>query len=663
MATELAKAYVQIVPSVKGIKGTLTKEMGSEGTASGQTFGTSMAGKIKTVIAAAGIGKALASTITEGAQLQQSIGGIETLFKESAEKVKQNAQMAYRTAGMSANEYMEQTTSFAASLLQSLGNDTEKAADMADMAMTDMSDNANKMGTDMEMIQNAYQGFAKQNYTMLDNLKLGYGGTKEEMQRLLADAQKITGVKYDIKNLSDVYSAIHVIQGELDITGTTAKEASSTISGSFAMVKASLKNFMGQLTLGEDARPALEALATSVVTFLSGNLLPAIWNILSALPEALYTFLLALAPSIMEGVNFLFTQIQTFMSELPQISQGINTLITNGLMVMQTRLPEFLQKGLDFVSNIVTGILNSIPSVIQNAQNLAEQFLTVMKQVLPRMLNSGTEFVLNIVNGILNKLPDIINSAMMLVTKFINAILPMLPQVLQTGVKLLLNLVNGIIQSLPKIVSSAAEAIAKFLAKIGNSLPQILKSGIEIIGELASGLIKAIPDLVSKIPQIITSIVDAFANTDWLSVGKNIISGIASGLANAGHMLWDAVKGLLGSFKDQVLGFFGIHSPSRWGVYVGKMVDKGIAGGLSRGVNPINKAISDVTGAVSTPIETDLKYTFTRAQTSEPSKTPEVLYEILRILILLLNKDENIKLYLKDREVGRALREMGVVFS
>ena len=663
MATELANAYVQIVPSMKGIKGSLSKEMGGEGTASGQAFGASMVGKIKTVIAAAGIGKALAATITEGADLQQSIGGIETLFKESAEKVKQNAQMAYKTAGMSANEYMEQTTSFAASLLQSLGNDTAKAADMADMAMTDMSDNANKMGTDMEMIQNAYQGFAKQNYTMLDNLKLGYGGTKEEMQRLLKDAQKITGVKYDIKNLSDVYSAIHVIQGELDITGTTAKEASSTISGSFAAVKASLKNVMGQLTLGEDIRPALEALAASVVTFLSGNLLPAIWNILSALPEALYTFLMALAPSIMEGVNFLFTQIQTFMSELPQMSQGINTLITNGLMVMQTRIPEFLQKGLDFVSNIVTGILNSIPTVIQSAGNLIEQFLTVMKQALPQMLNSGIDFVSNIVTGILNKLPDIISSAMTLVTKFINAILPMLPQVLQAGVKLLLNLVNGIIQSLPKIVSSAAEAVAKFLAKIGSSLPQILQSGIEIIGELAAGLIKAIPDLVSKIPQIIKSIIDEFANTDWLSVGKNIITGIANGLASMAGALWDAVKGLLGSFKDQVLGFFGIHSPSRWGIYVGEMVDEGIAKGLTGGVNPINKAITDVTGAVSTPIETDLRYTLTRSQSSETTGTPKVFYEILKVLIMLLNKDGDIKLYLKDREVGRALREMGVVFS
>ena len=187
MATELAKAYVQIIPSARGIKGSLSNELGGEadsaGSSAGKTFGQSMVSVLKSVVIAAGIGKMISSAITEGAALEQSIGGIETLFKDSADKVKQNAENAYRTAGMSANEYMELTTSFSASLLQSVAGDTAKAADIADMAMTDMSDNANKMGTNMEDIKNAYQGFAKQNYTMLDNLKLGYGGTKTEMER------------------------------------------------------------------------------------------------------------------------------------------------------------------------------------------------------------------------------------------------------------------------------------------------------------------------------------------------------------------------------------------------------------------------------------------------------------------------------------------------
>lgn len=287
MATELAKAYVQIIPSARGIGGMIQKEMGGEvasaGTSAGESLGSSMVATLKKVIVAAGIGKAFSATISEGAALQQSLGGVETLFKGSADKVKGYANEAYKTTGLSANAYMENVTGFSASLLQSLGGDTNKAAETANMAMIDMSDNANKMGTSMESIQMAYQGFAKQNYTMLDNLKLGYGGTKQEMQRLLADAEKLTGVKYDINNLSDVYSAIHAIQENLDITGTTAKEAASTFSGSFESMKAAAQNVLGKIAIGENVTPALEALLETTKTFLFGNFLPMVGNILSGL--------------------------------------------------------------------------------------------------------------------------------------------------------------------------------------------------------------------------------------------------------------------------------------------------------------------------------------------------------------------------------------------
>ena len=287
MATELGKAYVQIIPSAKGISGMIQKEIGGEvasaGVSAGESLGSKMVGAISGVIAAAGIGKAFSATISEGAALQQSLGGIETLFKGSADKVKGYANEAYKTTGLSANAYMENVTGFSASLLQSLGGDTNKAAETANMAMIDMSDNANKMGTSMESIQMAYQGFAKQNYTMLDNLKLGYGGTKQEMQRLLADAEKLTGVKYDINNLSDVYSAIHAIQENLDITGTTAKEAASTFSGSFESMKAAAQNVLGKIAIGENVTPALEALLETTKTFLFGNFLPMVGNILSGL--------------------------------------------------------------------------------------------------------------------------------------------------------------------------------------------------------------------------------------------------------------------------------------------------------------------------------------------------------------------------------------------
>ena len=287
MATEIAQAYVQLIPSARGITGKiqslLNPEASAAGQSAGQSIGSSMMATLKKVIVAAGIGKAFKATLDEGAALQQSLGGIETLFKGSADKVKGYANEAYKTTGLSANAYMENVTGFSASLLQSLGGDTNKAAETANMAMIDMSDNANKMGTSMESIQMAYQGFAKQNYTMLDNLKLGYGGTKQEMQRLLADAEKLTGVKYDINNLSDVYNAIHAIQENLDITGTTAKEAASTFSGSFESMKAAAQNVLGKLALGENILPSLQALAETTSTFLFDNFLPMVGNIFSGL--------------------------------------------------------------------------------------------------------------------------------------------------------------------------------------------------------------------------------------------------------------------------------------------------------------------------------------------------------------------------------------------
>ena len=287
MATEIAQAYVQLRPSARGITGKiqslLNPEASAAGQSAGQSLGSSMMATLKKVIVAAGIGKAFKATLDEGAALQQSLGGVETLFKGSADKVKGYANEAYKTTGLSANAYMENVTGFSASLLQSLGGDTNKAAETANMAMIDMSDNANKMGTSMESIQMAYQGFAKQNYTMLDNLKLGYGGTKQEMERLLNDAQKLTGVKYDINNLSDVYNAIHAIQENLDITGTTAKEAASTFSGSFESMKAAAQNVLGKLALGENILPSLHALLKTTSTFLFDNFLPMVGNIFSGL--------------------------------------------------------------------------------------------------------------------------------------------------------------------------------------------------------------------------------------------------------------------------------------------------------------------------------------------------------------------------------------------
>ena len=622
MATELAKAYVQIIPSAVGIQGRIQKEIEPEADSAGSSFGGKVVGMIKKVIAAAAIGKALSASISEGAALEQSLGGIETLFKDSADKVKANAAKAYQTAGMSANDYMELTTSFSASLLSSLAGDTSKAADVADMAMVDMSDNANKMGTNMEDIKNAYQGFAKQNYTMLDNLKLGYGGTKSEMERLLADAQKISGVEYNIDNLSDVYSAIHVIQGQLDITGTTAKEAATTISGSFNQMKAAAKNVMGEIALGMDVGPALNELANTIITFAVGNLLPAVWNVISALPSAIVTFVTALGPQLFAAASGL----------IPQIASGITT---------------------------------GIPTLYQSAMRIMDQFNIGIQEQLPILLQNGVDFITNIVNGILQNLPQVITMAGNIITYFANTIISMFPTVLSAGASLLLKLVNGIINNLPQIAQAAATAIVRFVASIGQNLPQILQSGITIIAKLAAGLIRAIPNLVGQIPAIISAIVNAFTSQNWGSIGINIISGIASGLRSAAHMLWDAVKGVLGGFKENVLAFFGIHSPSRWGMFVGEMIDTGIANGLTGNTSLISNAAEELQKSLKKPVGTSLDFAVSGRNSTENENNAliEKLEQLLEYLKTTSKRGETIVINLNDREVMRVLREMGVVLE
>lgn len=622
MATELAKAYVQIIPSAVGIQGRIQKEIEPEADSAGSSFGGKMVGMIKKVITAAAIGKALSASISEGAALEQSLGGIETLFKDSADKVKANAAKAYQTAGMSANDYMELTTSFSASLLSSLAGDTSKAADVADMAMVDMSDNANKMGTNMEDIKNAYQGFAKQNYTMLDNLKLGYGGTKSEMERLLADAQKISGVEYNIDNLSDVYSAIHVIQGQLDITGTTAKEAATTISGSFNQMKAAAKNVMGEIALGMDVGPALNELANTIITFAVGNLLPAVWNVISALPSAIVTFVTALGPQLFAAASGL----------IPQIASGITT---------------------------------GIPTLYQSAMRIMDQFNIGIQEQLPILLQNGVDFITNIVNGILQNLPQVITMAGNIITYFANTIISMFPTVLSAGASLLLKLVNGIINNLPQIAQAAATAIVRFVASIGQNLPQILQSGITIIAKLAAGLIRAIPNLVGQIPAIISAIVNAFTSQNWGSIGINIISGIASGLRSAAHMLWDAVKGVLGGFKENVLAFFGIHSPSRWGMFVGEMIDTGIANGLTGNTSLISNAAEELQKSLKKPVGTSLDFAVSGRNSTENENNAliEKLEQLLEYLKTTSKRGETIVINLNDREVMRVLREMGVVLE
>lgn len=551
--SSIATAYVQVVPSAQGIKGSLSKQFGGEGASAGSSFGSNLIGKVSGMLAAAGIGKMLTDTIMAGADLEQSLGGIETLFKDNAATVIQNSETAYRRAGMSANDYMETVTSFSASLLQSVGGDTEAAASIADMALVDMSDNANKMGTDIESIQNAYQGFAKQNYTMLDNLKLGYGGTKAEMQRLLADAEKLTGIKYDIKNLDDVYLAIHAIQKEMGIAGATAAEAEGTLTGSLNSIKAAFSDFMANLALGRDLEQSLSNLTDSAFTFLVGNLLPAVGRILQGLPAVLKTAFNA----AIQGLNLLADNADVILQ------QGVDLVVGLGTAIIAA-LPQLADAALSVVSALgnaiisadwnpaaketITGLKKGLDfeavALLGEDDSITQPLLSSISTGLPALAESGVSIVTELANGLLAGLPGFLDTAGSLLISLYDAVWSAMPSLWSSGLELAMNLVRGIISNLPSIVSSAASLIANFLATFASHLPEMLEQGISLIGELIAGIASMIPDVLMCIGEVLTALVDEIMGTDWLALGSDIIDGIQRGIESAWNTLVEAFSGL-----------------------------------------------------------------------------------------------------------------------
>lgn len=549
MATEIAQAYVQLIPSARGITGKiqsiLNPEASAAGQSAGQSLGSSLVGVMTKVIAAAGIGKAFSAAISEGAALQQSLGGIETLFKDSADKVKGYANEAYKTTGLSANAYMENVTGFSASLLQSLGGDTNKAAETANMAMIDMSDNANKMGTSMESIQMAYQGFAKQNYTMLDNLKLGYGGTKQEMERLLNDAQKLTGVKYDINNLSDVYNAIHAIQENLDITGTTAKEAASTFSGSFESMKAAAQNVLGKLALGENILPSLHALLKTTSTFLFDNFLPMIGNVFSGLGLVLTEGISQIASQIFGDAfgSAVFDQLarvtgifETFFDMIfGSLSKQDNIDILNTI--------GFSEEAATQIVNIADNIRVTFENIGVVAGNVASIVVDFVGDLLG--IKDGEQgvnllgFAFEALTGILKEASGILNE----VTKFFKEN--------QLAADLLKSAVVALGIGLPVV------KFTKFVQGLGG-LPGILtiaKTAISGFATSAMAAISSIP-LVGWIAAAVAALAWFFTQTetgqqiwssfvDWIKEAWQGIAdffvGIWSGISEGASTLWDGV--------------------------------------------------------------------------------------------------------------------------
>ena len=484
---ELGKAYVQIVPSAQGIKSALTEMFDEEteglGEQTGQSIGQKLVGTLKKVIAAAGIGKIISDSINMGGALQQSLGGVETLFKDSADTVKEYAAQAYRTVGLSANDYMEQTTSFAASLLSSVSQDTNAAAQLANMAMVDMADNANKMGTDMQDIQNAYQGFAKQNYTMLDNLKLGYGGTQAEMQRLLNDATKISGVKYDLGNLADMYSAIHIIQQEMDITGTTAKEAATTLTGSFAAMKAAAENVMGNWSTGADLTEPLQALADTAQTFLVDNLLPMIGNVLAGIPEIVYS----LVPELLQtGTELLSSLAQGFTEGIPEFFSTALPQLLAFTDQLRDNAASFVDAGLNLITQLLNGLIAGLPDLIAYVPDIIINICGIINDNMPKILAEGVSIIVQLVVGIVKAVPDLLANW----KKILQAVLSVISAInwLNIGKNILTGVANGVKSMGSSLLNAFKGGFSSALAWIKSLPSQAVQWGKNLIQSFINGL-------------------------------------------------------------------------------------------------------------------------------------------------------------------------------
>lgn len=480
--------------------------------------------------AATAIGTITKFVIQHYAEYEQLVGGVETLFgaqglslKKYAQSIGQtveqargkydqliqaqtevmnNAKVAYKTAGMSANDYMNTITSFAAALKQSTANETE-AAKVANQTVIDMADNANKMGTNMEDIQNAYQGFSKQNYTMLDNLKLGYGGTKSEMERLLQNAEKLTGIHYDINNLSDVYNAIHEIQKNLGITGTTAKEAMKTIDGAMKMTKASWDNLLTGLADPKQAVGPLISEFAKSLGILAKNVTPKIKEVFNALPNALIQI-------------------------TPQLMNMIIDLAPSLILA---------------AINLVAGLVGALPGVIA----------PIFSQ-LSSLIGSG--MIDKIGQSISSNMPTLISKGLDMLLQFSQAVLTYLPVLVGMGMKLIFYLVQGLMSALPTLISKVPTIIANLADAFSNSAQTIFAWGVKIIAEIIKGLVMSIPSLIANIPKIIYAIFAVWNAINWWNLGKGLINGIKNGITSMGGSLTSTAKNLFESLKNNVSNIF-----------------------------------------------------------------------------------------------------------
>lgn len=649
----------ELVVKISGETSGLQSAMGSA---------ISAVGKFSAAAVAAGATAVAAltkSAVESYADYEQLVGGVETLFKDSAGIVQEYAANAFQTAGLSANDYMETVTGFSASLLQSVGGDTEEAARIADQAITDMADNANKMGSSIESIQNAYQGFAKQNYTMLDNLKLGYGGTKQEMERLLADAEKLSGVHYDISNLNDVYEAIHVVQGELGITGTTAEEASTTIQGSAAAMKAAWQNMLTGIA-DENANfdGLINNLVKSIETFAQ-NIIPRVEQALKGIGklvsglapiivQELPNLISEILPSFIEAVMSIVDSIIGIIPELlPVVLEAITEIGMEVINSLSEILPDILQAVIDGVIQVANAISENLPQIVAALTQGLLQLVQVIIDNMPQFLQAALQLFISIQQAIFEAMPIIIAALPQLITGIVDFIIGAIPQLIQAYIQLLSSLVDALPEIIAAIVEALPQIIDGIITALLEGLPLIIQCGVQLfialiqnIGEIISGIAKALPDLISGIveailehlPEIIECGVQLFIalieNLPTIIVElvkavpqiiQALLEAFGEGVSKFGEMGVNLVKGLWNGFKSKLDEFFtnakqwfsngvakikkslGINSPSTVFADIGKYLILGLDEGITDNISSASKAMEQMSNAVEAAFNPNLE--------------------------------------------------------
>lgn len=548
---------------------------------------------------AAAFGAVSKMSLDSVASLEQNIGGVETLFKDSAQTVIDNANNAYKTAGVSANKYMETVTSFSASLLQGLGNNTAEAARIADMAMVDMSDNANKFGSNMTDIQNAYQGFAKQNYTMLDNLKLGYGGTQAEMIRLINDSGILNEKIENLDNVSfdQIIQAIHKIQENMGIAGTTSAEALTTIEGSIQSAKAAFDNFLNGSSSPQELADSVKAAAENI----TNNLMQIVPRLAKELPEVGSLLMESLSQSLNSGKLGEMMQIggQVVSNITTGIIQAMPGIVTASAQIISsfaenisTSMPQLLSSGIQIIQSIVSGMMQILPSVgslaIQLITTLYEQFTSQG----PSLLQQGYELLSNLINGFVQAIPEALPKVLDFIQGIGEKLAEAAPVMIQKGFELLQKLVEGIVTAIPILISRVPEIISTFANIINDNFPTILMKGAELLGQLALGLIQAIPTLIANIPQIIAAIVDTLMAFQWLSLGKNIIQFLGNGIKSMVGFVTECGKSILNGIKTSIQNL-----PSTL-MNIGRTAMSGLGNVISSAIGAIKGAASGIVNAI-----------------------------------------------------------------